>query len=213
MSSSAFGRIKGRMNLMNDNLSGNASFSVLGQQKPSITPSTMRGMESEVLLKPTSGAASEGADGYVFGAKGLMGGDSAAASQNVTIQTSFVVPTDILSNRISIEARVTHGPKVANNTTAILYVTAKVKETNETITNTVRIGTGVRKNRISLLPTKPFKGLKQAGNNIEIIITRKAGTGDDNADTTSVTLHNLEVKMQRASANTRSSASYFSPSS
>jgi len=213
MSSSAFGRIKGRMDLINDNLSGSASFSVLGQKKPSITPSTMRGMESEVLLKATSGAASEGAEGYVFGAKGLMGGEAEAASQNVTIQTSFVVPTDILSNRISIEATATHGPTIANNTTAILYVTATIKETNETVTNTVRLGTGIRKKRISLIPTKPFKGLKQAGNNIEVTITRKAGTGDDDADTTSITLHNLEVKMHRASANTRSSASYFSPSS
>tara|TARA_R100000008_G_C3587343_1_gene173562 strand:- start:285 stop:7289 length:7005 start_codon:yes stop_codon:yes gene_type:complete len=215
MTSTAFGRMKGRMNLNSDSLSGNSNFSVLGQEKPSVAPSTMKGIEGmDVDITTASGSASITADGYVFGGKGLLGvGDCTTSSQEQTVQTSFVVPTDVISNRLNIEARVTHSPVIADNKIAILYVTATVLETNETFTNTVRLGTGINKKRISLLPTRPLRGLKQAGNNIEIKITRKPGIGNDDADTTSVTIHNLDVKMERASAHTRPKSSYFSPSS
>jgi hypothetical protein len=211
MSSSTYGRIKGRMDLPNDSLSGGASFSILGQKKPAVTPSTMRGIEGmDMDIRATSGTASVSADGYVFGGKGLMGGGDAASSKEVTIETTFVLPEDILSNKLNIQATVTHSPVLANNTNAVLYVTALIEETGESITNTVNIGTGIRAKPMNLIPTTALSGLNSRGNHIKITITRKPGIGDDDADTTSITLHNLHVKMQRASAHTTSNSSQFS---
>ena len=211
MSSSTYGRIKGRMDLPNDSLSGGASFSILGQKKPAVTPSTMRGIEGmDMDIRATSGTASVSADGYVFGGKGLMGGEASASSKEVTIETTFVLPEDILSNKLNIQATVTHSPVLANNTNAVLYVTALIEETGESITNTMNIGTGIKARPMNLIPTTALSGLNSRGNHIKITITRKPGIGDDDADTTSITLHNLHVKMQRASAHTTSNSSQFS---
>jgi hypothetical protein len=172
----------------------------------------MRGIEGmDVDIRSTSGTASVVADGYVFGGKGLMGAESsAAASQEVSMETAFVLPKDVLSNRLNIQATLTHSPKTANNTQAVLYVTTLIEETNESITNTVNIGTGIERKIINLVPTTALKGLNTKGNHIRITITRKPGIANDDADTTSVTLHNLDVKTHRASAHTRSNSSQFS---
>ena len=211
MSPSTYGRMKGRMDLPNDNLSGGASFSILGQKKPAVTPSNMRSIEGiDVDIRSTSGTATVTADGYVFGGKGLMGGDAAATSQEVTIETIFVLPKDVLSNKLNIQATATHSPILSSNTNAVLYVTALIQETDESITNTIKIPTGLDSKQVNLIPTTALKGLNTRGNHIKITITRKPGIGDDNADATSVTLHNLDVKMQRASAHTTSNSAQFS---
>ena len=200
-----------RMNLPNDNLSGDSRFSVLGQNKITSTPSTMRSLEGmDIDIRAVSGTASVTADGYVFGGKALMGGEASAASQEVSIETSFVVPQDILNNRMTIQAYVTHSPKVANYTDAVLYVTVVVEETGETVTNTVKIKSGIRNQIINLLSNKAIKGLRKSGRKIKVTVTRKPGIGDDDANTTSITLHNLDVKMRRASAHTSSSSNKFS---
>jgi len=61
------------------------------------------------------------------------------------------------------------------------------------------------------MPLRPIEGLKKAGRKVNVTVTRKAGIGSDNADSTSVTIHNLEVKLHRASAHTTSSSNQFSP--
>jgi len=212
--SQTYGRFRGRMDLPTDDNSGNATHSILGQRRPAVTPSVMRGIEGmDVDIRATSGTASITASGYTFGGKGLMGGESVAASQETNIETTFVVPRDVLTNRVNIQATVTHSPLVATDKTAVLYITILIEETGATLTETIRIGTGINQKIISLVPTKPLAGIKAAGNHIKITITRKPGVGDDDADTTSVTLHNLDVKMQRAVAHSRSLSSEFSTNS
>ena len=205
------GMIRGRMNLPKESMAGDGKFSILGQQKPSIVPSSMKAIEGmDVDIVATSGTASKTADGYVFSGKGLQGGDYKVASQEVSLETTFIVPNDILSNRMSIDATVTHSPLApSGNKTAVLYVTITNEQANVTKTNTVKINTGVSNKVLHILPEMAVKGLNKAGNKIKVRITRKPGTGDDDADATSVVLKNLNVKMQRAAINTSSSASKF----
>ena len=161
-------------------------------------------------IRAISGTASLTSDGYIFAGKGLQAGDGIASSYDTSIETLFIVPRDVLNNRLNIQARITHGPFVATDTNASLYITARVEETGKSITHTANLGTGIRHRVINLLPTNALSGLDTAGNTIRITITRKAGVGDDDANTTSVILHNLDVKMERASAHTRSDSSRFS---
>jgi len=218
LSGTTYGRLSGRMDLPNNDLSGDSKFSVLGQGKTGSTPSTKRGIEGMgVDIHVTGGSASVTADGYMFGGKGLLGvGDAVATSQETNIETTFTIPTDILSNRLTVQANITHSPSVGNTvsttfTRGILYITVTIEETGETITNEVKVRTGIRNKTITLLSNKPITGLRNSGKKVKITITRKAGIGEDNADTTGITIHNLDVKMQRASAHTTSISNQFSP--
>ena len=207
---SAFGRLIGRMELPDDLLSGNSKHSILGTRRVSHTPSNMRGIEGiDVEIKATKGAATLTSQGYSLPGKGLQGGDY-SASRESSIETTFMVPQDILSNRISVQANITHGPNSAD-AQAVLYVTALIEETGETITNTVTVRTGIRRQTVNLIPLQAFTGLRSHGRHVKITVTRKAGTGSDDADTTTVNINNLNIKTQRASAHTDSSSNKFSP--
>ena len=59
------------------------------------------------------------------------------------------------------------------------------------------------------MPTTILSGLDTVGNNIKVTITRKPNVGNDKS-TSSLVLHNLEVNMRRAAANTKSTSSQFS---
>ena len=211
-SASAYSSVKGRMDLQMSGLSSNSKFSVLGQKKPPVTPSTMKGIEGmDVDIRATSGTATISATGYTFGGKGLMGSESVAASQETSIQTTFIIPTDVISNRISIEGNITHGPIISDDAIGILYITATIEETGESVSHTLKVRTGIDNQKMNLIPLTVLTGLKSAGKTVKITITRKAGTGRDTADTTSINLKNLKVKLHRASANTPSPQ--FSPPS
>ena len=68
---------------------------------------------------------------------------------------------------------------------------------------------GIEKKTVSLMPTTILSGLDTVGNNIKVTITRKPNVGNDKS-TSSLVLHNLEVNMRRAAANTKSTSSQFS---
>jgi hypothetical protein len=200
------------MNLQNDMLSGDSKFSILGQTPVPSTPSSMRGIEGmSVDITPISGTASLTSEGYIFAGKGLQGEEtSSITSQEVSVETSFVVPEDVLSNRIKVTACVSHSEFLSITDYAVFYVSTECVETGQIIDTTVNVRRGLDKQTITLVPTTPLKGLDTIGNNIKITITRKPNTGNDTANETSVVLHNIDVKMQRAAAHTPSSSARFS---
>ena len=202
-----------RMDLPSENLAGDGRLAIPGQKKPTtLVPFTSRGIEGmNDDISAVGGTASVTADGYVLAGKGLMGGDSAATSQETVIQTTFTIPMDVLNERIHIEADITHAANLGGNTTAVLYTTAHIENTGDSVTHTTSIGTGLNKKPVSLLPTTSLKGANVAGRKITVTVTRKAGIGDDDANTTSVVVNNLNVRLERASAQTRSATSRFRP--
>lgn len=206
-------KIFGSTSLFNDNLSGNARLSILGQNKiTSETPNLMKGIEGmNSDVRPATGGAVKSAEGYVFAAKGLMGGESSQTSAEMTMRSEFKIPTDVLTDRINVEGTVTHSPEIAAGTIGVLYTTVKVKETGYSVSHTTNVGTGLNKKSISLLPTQALNGANVAGNTIEITVTRKPGVGSDTSDTSSIVLHDLDVNMQRASSHTKRSMSKFRP--
>ena len=167
----------------------------------------------DVDISSVGGTASRTADGFIFAGKGLQAADEIIESQEVSLETSFVVPDDILSNRMSIQANITHSPLSASGKKcAVLFVIIHNEKAGVTVSNEVKIYTGTSNQIIDILPEKAISGLRKSGNRIMVRITRKPGTGSDTADATSVLLKSLSVKMQRASANTGSSADKFSAS-
>ena len=200
-----------RMSMQSDFLSNNNTFSILGQEKNAPTPSNMRSIEGmDVEITPISGTAIVTSEGYVFASKGLQETDSSSiTNQEVSIQTSFVVPSDIMSNRLSIQASLSNGGTNQTNSNVILYIRIDCIEGNSSLSHTVNVAGDTDKKTVVLMPSSVLGGLDTVGNNIKITITRKPNVDGDKSNS-SLVLHNLEVKMRRAAANTKSSASQFS---
>ena len=200
-----------RMDLPLDNFSGNGRLAIPGQKKVStVVPYSSRGIEGmNDDIAAVAGTAAVSNEGYIFAAKGLMA-DAAATSQETTIETTFTIPIDVLNEKIHIEADITHSPEGLSNTTAVLYTTATTAS-GYSATHTTTISTGLDKSHVTLLPTTSLKGANVAGEKITVTITRKAGTGDDDSDTSSVVINNLNINMDRASAHTQSGTSKFRP--
>jgi hypothetical protein len=200
-----------RMSMQNEFLSSNSKFSILGQDRPSPTPSNMRSIEGmDVDISPISGSAIVTSEGYIFASKGLQELEtSSITNQEVSIETSFVVPADVINNRLTIKASVSNGGQNQNNSNVMLYIKIDCLEGNSSVTNTVNIAGSIEKKTITLMPSTVLNGLDTVGNNIRVTITRKPNVDNDKS-TSSLVLHNLEIRMRRAAANTKSSASQFS---
>ena len=203
LSKGAYGKLKGRMFLMNDNLSHNSKFSILGQQKPPKVPTLFKGIEGmDVDIQTASGNASITSDGYILAGKGrvdILNETATTTTFESTLQTEFIIPDDVVNNNLLITAKVSHGIGASTTKTAVLYTTAVIEETGETISNTIRVQTNSQEKIVELIPLNALNGVK-AGNKITVKVTRKAATGDDNSDRNSVLLKSIKVKLNRASA-------------
>ena len=200
------------MSLKNDMFSGDGKFSILGQEKHQSIPTTMRSIEGmDVDIVSTSGSAVLSSEGYVFAGKGLQGLDSSSiASQDVSIETTFVVPHDVISNRFSINAIISHSSSHSINENATLYATIKCMETGKTLSHSITVRSGLNKDKITIFPSSRLTGMQTSGNNIKVTITRKPNTTDDGSHEASIVLHNLQIKMHRAVAHSPSSSNNFS---
>jgi len=212
ISKTAYGNIKGRMSLINDNLSHNSKFSILGQQKPPKVPSILKGIEGmDVDISAASGNASVTSDGYALAGKGrvdLLNESATTTTFESTLQTEFVIPVDVIDKSILIQGEITHAAGSTLNKTAILYTTVTVQETGESVSNTCEIKTNTENRITELIPQTILTGL-ESGNKLTVKITRKAATGNDNSDRNSVILKNIDVKLNRATAPVRGTSNSF----
>jgi len=207
-SSTTFNRYIGRMD-MND--LGNSNFSILGMRNEGSMMTAMRGIEgSDVSIIATGGSAALTADGYVFGAKGLVGtADAVATSQRVSLETQFTTPEDVVNDDLIITAKVSCGAGAVKSK-GVLEITATIENTGTSVTNTVTISSNTQQKTVDLLPLTSLSGIKTPKNRVSVRIVRKPGIGNDDANTSSITLHNLDVRMNRASIPGRSTATQFS---
>ena len=190
---------------------GNSSLSILGMKNEGPKITAMRGIEgSDVSIIPTGGSAALTADGYVFGGKGLLGtGDAVATSQIIGLESQFTSPEDVVNDDLIITAKVSCGAGAAG-AVAVLETTATIAATGTSVSHTVKVSTNTVRQNVYLLPLTKLEGLKNPKNRVEIKIVRKPGIGSDTADTSSVTLHNLDVRMNRASIPGKTNSNQFS---
>jgi len=209
-SSTSYGRsVRGRMDMRD---LGNSRFSILGMKPTGKIQTAMRGIEGmDVSINATGGSAFLGAEGYVFGAKGRAGdGDGNMASQIISLQTQFTTPEDVVNNNLSITAKVSCGIANLSADTAVLETTATIVETGVSVSHTTSISTNTDKKEVSLIPLTSLAGLKTPKQRVEVTIVRKPGTGSDDADESSVVLHNLDVRMERGSVPGKVTSAQFS---
>ena len=207
----SFGRIRGRMSF---NDLGNSKLAVLGQNRTGATPTAMLGIEGgEGSIIATGGSAALTADGYVFGGKGKRYTAESFAgnltSQKVSLQTQFVTPENVINDDIIVTAKVSCGD-FNTSQTAVLETTVTNTETGASVSATTTISTNTDRKTVDLIPSTTLAGISTPKTRLEVDVVRKPGTGSDNADSTSVTLHNLDVRMNRAATPTASKSAQFS---
>ena len=207
-SHSSFGRQTQRMQLNN-----NSNLAILGQNNTPSTESVMVGIEGmDVSITPTGGSSVLSAEGFVLGGKGRAGdGDGNMSSQEVSIETQFTAPADVVDNRIIVTAKVSCGANSAlSRKTAVLTTTATVRDTGQSVTHTTNISTNTLQQTVDLIPLTKLTGVSTPKARIDVKVVRKPGTGSDDADTSSVILHNLDVRLNRAASPAKSDSSQFS---
>lgn len=207
-SHSSFGRQTQRMQLNN-----NSNLAILGQNNTPSTESVMVGIEGmDVSITPTGGSSVLSAEGFVLGGKGRAGdGDGNMSSQEVSIETQFTAPADVVDDRIIVTAKVSCGANSAlSRKTAVLTTTATVRDTGQSVSHTTNISTNTLQQTVDLIPLTKLTGVSTPKARIDVKVVRKPGTGSDDADTSSVILHNLDVRLNRAASPAKSDSSQFS---
>ena len=194
-------------------LNNNSNLAILGQNNTPSTESVMVGIEGmDVSITPTSGSSVLSAEGFVLGGKGRAGdGDGNMSSQEVSIETQFTAPADVVDDRIIVTAKVSCGANSAlSRKTAVLITTATVKDTGQSVTHTTNISTNTLQQTVDLIPLSKLTGVSTPKSRIDVKVVRKPGTGNDDADTSSVILHSLDVRLNRAASAAKSDSSQFS---
>ena len=92
----------------------------------------------------------------------------------------------------------------------MLTTTATVRDTGQSVTHTTNISTNTLQQTVDLISLTKLTGVSTPKARIDVKVVRKPGTGSDDADTSSVTLHNLDIKLNRAASPAKSDSSQFS---
>ena len=120
-----------------------------------------------------------------------------------------MTPENVVNDDIIVTAKVSCG-SINTSQTAVLETTVTNTETGASVTGTASISTNTDRKTIDLIPSTTLAGISTPKTRLEVVIVRKPGTGSDNANTQSVILHNLDVRMNRAATPTASKSAQFS---
>jgi len=193
MASSSYGNTKGRMDFLEMGVS-ESSFSVLGQKRtppPLNTQRAVDGLGNDT--QAASATALSSSEGMIF--TGVVNPES----NNRFTQThtmSVKVPDDVSDEILTIGGMYSLGGD--GTTKAVLTVDVECLETGSTNTRTITLSGNKEKYSFPIMTTS-LNGASTTGNTISVSIKRTPGTGDDDADYSSLVLHNIAVNFQRFS--------------
>ena len=214
ISDATMARVKGKMAL--DNLTIEGGFNVLGQKKPSMAPSTIRGapVSSNVDIRPVGGAAFAGGNGMIL----PVGSTSGEAFTDTSAVTSVLsgqisVPRDIVGNDISVSSTITLESNPSSPSgRGVIKVEATCLETNASVQGFCPIDAPYRRRLTEVLPLSNLDGVETPGNTIQVQIYREAGFGGDDAPN-SIIIHDVSVNIRRGGVSGTSTSEQFTPRS
>jgi len=193
MASSSYGNTKGRMDFLEMGVS-ESSFGVLGQKRtppPMNTQRAVDGLGSDI--QAASATALSSSEGMVF--TGVVNPES-SNRYTQTHAMSVKVPDDVSDEILTINGMYSLGGD--GTTKAVLTVDVECLETGSTNSRTITLS-GNQEKRAFPIFTTSLNGASTAGNTISVSIKRTPGTGDDDADYSSLVVHNVAVNFQRFS--------------
>jgi hypothetical protein len=189
-------RVKGRMAMDGDKFAPQGEFGILGGARPSVAASSMRSIGGLEYFIPTEGAASKTPEGISLSA----GNFSVDTSSSVLseIKGVFTVGSDVITDEIGLQVKLSHGALSKYSKTATLYAEIKCVETDTNITKAISINSGIENKTYSIIPSESLSGASTKGNTLEVKLYRKYGEGDDDS--------NSAIRISEVMINQRKSA-------
>ena len=191
------------MDFKNSSVLGD-SFSILGQKKPAAAPRDPHSAQSiDSFIIP------EGGDGVMTGnGFSLAGRAEGMTGQYSSMKVRIRIPANAESNSIRVFGKA----KLSSRTSAesaYLFVSATCVETGHTLNQQVIINTDPEEQNIIFMTGELF-GANTAGNTIEILFEREAGTGSDDATYSGLSVKNVQVANDTRSVSGKKKSSEFS---
>ena len=201
-STGLFNRMRGRMNdRLNDIGSGETR--VLGGDRASVTPQNTTTHTPNTVVNVSGGNAVNTAAGYTFPGVGNVEDTNSPYFSSAFTQT-LTIPANVTSDTLIVVANVTH---MASSGNAV--ITAKITNAGTEYTQSTLINAAVANQQITLFNGR-VSGADVAGTNIELELSRVAGSGQDNSSYNSVNITNVGLKQSQTSVDTNSPTSQLS---
>ena len=193
MASSAYGNTRGRMDFLENGLS-ESSFSVLGQKRTPPPLNTQRAVDGiGNNIQAASATAFSSSEGMIF--TGIVNPESANRFTQ-THTMSVKVPDDVSDEIVTVNGMYSLGGDGTTN--AVLTAEIECLETGATTSRTISLSGNKEKQSFPIISTS-LSGASTPGNTISVSIKRTPGAGDDDADYSSLVVHNASVNFQRFS--------------
>ena len=136
------------------------------------------------------------------------------------MEAEFSVPRDILSDQMEISAAISHGEgdnaiernTVTTGNEAKALMTTKVENITRgtSFSSETQVIRGMSNDRAYLFPTQRVTGMT-AGDRIRVTITRDPNNTNDTSNYSAVSLHGINVGLQRANNTSLGTTSSLTP--
>jgi len=210
ISGSFMNRVKEKMALNDMTIEG--GFSILGQKKPKLSPSLMRGASasSNVDIRPSGGAAFSAGNGLVLPVGGTTGEGFTDTSAVVSsLSGRITMPKDITTSEISLSSTVSMTGS-AHSGAAVIRVRATCLNNNESVTGFCPINGSLSRALTEILPLSNLEGVETPGNIIQIDIFREAGFGGDTSPN-AIVISDVSVNLRRGAIAAPAPSDSFKP--
>ena len=203
LSTGFFARIRRRM----DNFQHNMGFGetrILGAERTSTTPSTNQSIGATPVGDVSGGNALNGSNGMTFPGVGLT-----EDAGTPTFSSSFITTLTSLPNAMSDVLHIVADATNLSSNGGVAELSTVVTVNGATYTQTALIQPGTVNEQITLFNAR-VAGSNSPNTNIEVEISRNAGSGNDTANYASVSLNNLGIKQTTSAVSTTNTSADLS---
>jgi len=180
-----------------DSLVPNAIQGLPGQKPPIKIDPRIRAIEGiDTKFLSSEGQASETADGWMLPGASQLDDSEATTNQVNSLSVQATLPTDVATPNVGVTATVSCDLGPASDKVVELTTTVTCPDTGDTLENVVEISvaSSITRQQVALLPLMKFDAANTAGRSLQITITRKPDQGNDTADYSALTIHNIQVE-------------------
>ena len=196
--------VKGKMNLQSDFGGSDGDFSILGSKNKGSTSLSQSAIDGINAIRSSSSGSLMSEEGDVLPGAGV--GDLTATQPIHNVSYTIPVPENVVGKLVVVDAVVSLENVEGSAKVAVVKTTIECVETGESLSVTTGIPTDTLNTQFSL-GSVSLEGASTVNNTIKVTIERQAGNGNDTALETSLVLHNVRVRFNRATNPARSGTS------